>query len=301
MASVLKTDIVEGSGQTEAASFSLAGKEEKGRQIDMAGSSEADVVEGKRIIDLDFNSQSRANNKGRKRKIDTNSNSKSSKVGGKRKADLGSFKGKKPKAKIKDTEWTLDKFVFKRIHQAVPNLQVDLFASSLNHQLPEYVSQTEDPQAWKTNALKFEWTDLIAYAFPPTFLVPEVLKRITKSSCKMYLVAPFWPGKFWFMTLLNLLIDFPLAIPPNRKLLKQPETCIYHQDPKTLNLHLWPLSCNESVRQDFLKRLWDWQQLQILDHRYDSPTLTVTDSVIGEINQINVPSLRLCSIKLNFQ
>ena len=41
---------------------------------------------------------------------------------------------------------------------------VDLFATSLNHKLPLYVSPVPDANAWDIDALNIDWTGLTAYA-----------------------------------------------------------------------------------------------------------------------------------------
>ena len=52
-----------------------------------------------------------------------------------------------------------------RLMQVFPFLQVDLFASSLNFQLPRYCSRSRDPGAWKVDAFSFHWGGIQGYAF----------------------------------------------------------------------------------------------------------------------------------------
>jgi hypothetical protein len=199
-------------------------------------------------------------------------------------------------AKVLATEWMLAKHVFRMIHRLVPLLEVDLFATRWNNQLDRFVSPYPDPLAWETDALSLSWDNLVAYAYPPTVVLSEVMNQVRRSSVSLYLVAPCWPSQPWFPTLLSLLVDFPLSLPPNRRLLSQAPKSIYHNNPSMLKLHVWPLSSSVLDRQDFLARLRNWRQLRSVDHHYDSTSLITGNSNIGVINQISVPSLLLCRI-----
>ena len=69
---------------------------------------------------------------------------------------------------VQSTEWSLHPQVFKQICQKWFTPHVDLFATHLNHKLPLYVSPIPDPRAWDIDALNINWTNLTAYAYPPT-------------------------------------------------------------------------------------------------------------------------------------
>ena len=68
-------------------------------------------------------------------------------------------------------EWQLHRRVFQNILTLLGQCQVDLFATRLNHQLPQYMSWRPDPFAMATDAIQVRWTNLEAYAFPPFSLV----------------------------------------------------------------------------------------------------------------------------------
>jgi hypothetical protein len=53
-----------------------------------------------------------------------------------------------------------------------PSIQVDLFAMSLNAKLDAYVSPGPDDSAWAADAFSIPWEGLVAYAFPPSILIP---------------------------------------------------------------------------------------------------------------------------------
>ena len=69
---------------------------------------------------------------------------------------------------VQSTEWSLHPQVFKQICQKWFTPHVDLFATHLNHKLPLYVSLIPDPRAWDIDARNINWTNLTAYAYPPT-------------------------------------------------------------------------------------------------------------------------------------
>ena len=56
------------------------------------------------------------------------------------------------------TDWRLCPVVFGRINGLLGPLQVDLFASRLTHQLPNYVSWHPDPGAIACDAFAQDWS-----------------------------------------------------------------------------------------------------------------------------------------------
>ena len=156
---------------------------------------------------------------------------------------------------VLNTEWTLDPHIFRLLLRAVPELEVDLFATRDNARLPRFISPFPDPLAWETDALSLQWHDLLAYAYPPTAILSEVLKKIRSEPCTVLVLAPLWQGQPWFPDLLALLIDYPIQLPWNRRLLAQQNRPVYHTQVRQLNLHAWMLSNNPFARMGFLLRL----------------------------------------------
>ena len=74
---------------------------------------------------------------------------------------------------VQSTEWSLHP----QICQKWFTPHVDLFATHLNHKLPLYVSPIPDPKAWDIDALNINWTNLTAYAYPPTALLHKVIQK----------------------------------------------------------------------------------------------------------------------------
>ena len=110
---------------------------------------------------------------------------------------------------VQSTEWALHLQVFKQICLKWFTPHVDLFATRLNHKLPLYVSQVPNQNAWDIDALYLNWTDITAYAYPPTALLHRVIQKIKQSSCLIIVIAPGWPGMPWFWELVQLSTEIP--------------------------------------------------------------------------------------------
>ena len=194
------------------------------------------------------------------------------------------------------TEWSLNSHLFKRLHCLVPALSVDLFATSLNKQLPLYVSPFPDQNAVAVDALSVPWDfQGVPFAFPPTILVPLVLSKIRREQVPLVLmVAPCWPQKPWFADLLEMAVANPLYLPPMQDLLSQ--GLFVHPTPAAWNLHAWLLSGQHSPPLDSLNRwLGEWLELA------GSPLMSSTTqsgnaSIIGVLrgNSIRSIPLGLC-------
>ena len=147
---------------------------------------------------------------------------------------------------VQSTEWSLHPQVFKRICQKWFTPHVDLFATHLNHKLPLYVSPVPDPKAWDIDALNINWTNLTAYAYPPTALLHKVIQKIKQCHCLIIVIAPGLPGIPWFWDLVQLSTEIPLQLPVSTTLLKQSHKYVFHNNPQQLNLHVWCLGADSS-------------------------------------------------------
>lgn len=150
-------------------------------------------------------------------------------------------------------EWCLHQEVANLIFRELGRPMLDLFATRFNHRLPLYVSPVFDPAAWALDALSLDWDMMVAYAFPPFNLIPQILRKIRSSNCQILLVAPWWPQRSWFNDLLELLRDHPRALPQRPDLLAQKGA--WHTTPDMFKLHVWPLSGKPSERNVFRRGL----------------------------------------------
>jgi predicted lactoylglutathione lyase len=140
------------------------------------------------------------------------------------------------------TEWSLNKEVFWSLSDTF-DLQVDLFASSVNKKLEKYVSWGPDMEALANNAFSFDWStlDYNIYAFPPFSLIDRILEKISKEKLKngMLLIAPYWPTQAWFPSLLRLAKCPPLRLPVMKTLVQSSIDNSPHPLWQKLHLNAW--------------------------------------------------------------
>ena len=171
---------------------------------------------------------------------------------------------------VQSTEWSLHPQVFKQICQKWFTPHVDLFATHLNHKLPLYVSPVPDPKAWDIDALNINWTNLTAYAYPPSARLHKVIQKIKQCHCLIIVIAPGWPGMPWFWDLVQLSTEIPLQLPVSTTLLKQSHNYVFHNNPQQLNLHAWCLGAHNSKNK---ASLWRWQrELLLLSSHQQGPS-----------------------------
>ena len=150
------------------------------------------------------------------------------------------------------TEWSLLPEVFQQICNLWHLPQIDLFATRINHKLPQFVSPVPDSLAVAVDALTLPWDDLDAYAFPPTAILGKVLEKLLDSPCKrLILIAPGWPNMPWFGDLVNMSSQVPLNLP---NLLTQPFNQIPHRNLTNLNLQAWLLEPQKSKSRASLRQ-----------------------------------------------
>ena len=151
---------------------------------------------------------------------------------------------------VQSTEWSLHPQVFKQICQKWFTPHVDLFATHQKHKLPLYVSPIPDPKAWDIDALNINWTNLTAYAYPPTALLHKVIQKIKQCHCLIIVIAPGWPEMPWFWDLVQLSAEIPLQLPVSTTLLKQSHKYVFHNNPQQPNLHAWCLGADNSRNKE---------------------------------------------------
>lgn len=153
------------------------------------------------------------------------------------------------------TEWMLHPVITRHIFNRFGQPSVDLFASELNRQLQTYCTKHRDPKALATDAFSIPWNNVLSYAFPPFAIITRVLTKVREENATTLLIAPWWPRRPWFPTLVNLLNDYPVILPDRKDILRQPGTTQYYPNPSRLKLTLWPITGQQHLRRDFLKGL----------------------------------------------
>lgn len=101
-------------------------------------------------------------------------------------------------------EWQLSRAAFNRILQHGPRPTVDYFATSTTTRLPRFVSRWPDPKAEAIDAMRQPWQREFGLFVPPINLLPRVLERIVRIRAHGVLVAPVWPSRPWFSTLMAI-------------------------------------------------------------------------------------------------
>ena len=92
-------------------------------------------------------------------------------------------------------------------------------------------------KALAIDAFTLDWPGMIAYAYQPIRLIPQVLQHVKNQDSVVNLIAPFWPKRAWFTKLLSLTVDVPLILPDRKDLPKQPKS------------QSFPLGSMENVKQ----------------------------------------------------
>ena len=127
-------------------------------------------------------------------------------------------------------------------------LDIDLFASRLNHHLPRYSSRLPDPGAEFIDAFSLPWSDNV-YLFPPIVLLSKVISKFCTDFCNFgLLIAPFIPTSPIFSTILDLCISPPIIL-PDSAIVREARHC------RTSHMMAWTISSNPLLRRDYLKSL----------------------------------------------
>ena len=110
-------------------------------------------------------------------------------------------------------EWQLNKQIFDKICHIWGVPDVDMFASRTNKQLPTYISWKPDSEAVFIDAFSYDWRSEFMYIFCPFSLIGRTLVKLRKDEGECIMILPLWPTQNWWNSFLELLIDYPLAIP----------------------------------------------------------------------------------------
>jgi hypothetical protein len=152
-------------------------------------------------------------------------------------------------------DWRLSPTAFMSICLQWP-VQVDLFASEWNHQLPQFVSWFPQPKCWKVDAFSFPWKGLGAFCFPPFSLIPFCLSKLMREEAEAIFVTPYWPSQPWFPIIMDLAVAVPRLLRPSPDLLTTPlgESHPLVQN-DSIRLIAWKLSGSALLRAEFQKTL----------------------------------------------
>jgi hypothetical protein len=187
------------------------------------------------------------------------------------------------------TEWSLSPKAVQTVFRKFGRPNIDLFASRHNNKLPTYCAWEPDPGAWAIDSLSISWEGLWAYAYPPISLIPRVLNKVRTSSCRVLLIAPWWPLRPWFPGLLHLLMDIPALLPRNPRLLQLKPSTLFYPEPELLKLAVWPLCGNASYQTGFRQKLKDWSWPAGDQEHSGSTQPSSTSLVAGVRDGVSIP------------
>lgn len=156
-----------------------------------------------------------------------------------------------------DTEWMLNPIYFQSLKAVVGDMDIDMFASRINCQLPQYVSYTPDAQAIAVDAMSLLWTDInkVYYLFPPFSIISRCIQKIVKDRVETaILIAPLWPTQVWFSVILQQTCAQSYILPANRVVIMPTDKNRNHPVRK-LKLAAFVLSGNTSKVQDYHETL----------------------------------------------
>lgn len=97
------------------------------------------------------------------------------------------------------------------------------------------------------DTFSFPWADLYLYAFPPFTLIRKVLATLRDSDATMLLLTQYWPNQTGFPLITELLVDYPLRLPP-RAIVLRGQTEADRGIPN-IQLCAWKLSAGTYVRR----------------------------------------------------
>ena len=126
---------------------------------------------------------------------------------------------------------------------------IDLFASERSKQVNQYFStDRRDPHALGIGALQQSWDfkNQLLYAFPPTGVIPLVLRRVYKLSSQMILVTPWWPRAPWLPELIRLSVRLPFRLPESLDTILNLTTNRTLPDYHKLHMMVWLISAQPS-------------------------------------------------------
>ena len=133
---------------------------------------------------------------------------------------------------------------------------IDLFASRVNHQIPEFVSWQPEPNVVSDMELpsEFSISSIQPDEFPPFSLM--YLFEAQRDQAECIFIAPVWKSRPWYPILLSMLSHQLSLLPQCRFLLQLPGTNKIHTfcTQRAFRLAAWKVSGKDFKVKDFLRR-----------------------------------------------
>ena len=91
--------------------------------------------------------------------------------------------------------WKLNPLIFEWVLDHFPYLEVNLIATRLTFQLPDFFGWRPDLLAEVTVTFLQDWKDVKGYANPPWNLIRRVLSKVEEQEAEEILIAPIWTSQ----------------------------------------------------------------------------------------------------------
>lgn len=187
------------------------------------------------------------------------------------------------------SDWQLCTSVFYEL-SLLWKMDLDLFSSSWNAQLPRFVSWMPQPGAEEIDAFSLNWAGI----FPPFALIPKCLAKIRREGADVIFICPYWPSRPYFPLLLEMACDVPRMLPPKPDLLRNNLGSPHPlASGGSLRLIALKLSGDSTVSMDFRNR-WStycWTAYVRPHQLRTSPLGTI--GVLGVWNGIRIPCVQM--------
>ncbi|MGH0146065.1 UNVERIFIED_CONTAM: hypothetical protein FKN15_006952 [Acipenser sinensis] len=85
-------------------------------------------------------------------------------------------------------------------------------------------------------------TDATVIWLPLVTMLLLCLEKIRQDRAKVFLLPSYFPSRLWFSALMQLLIGQTWRLPKRHDLLSQARGTLWHLDPSSLQLWVWPLN-----------------------------------------------------------
>ena len=158
-----------------------------------------------------------------------------------------------------DTEWSLNADVFQQLSEHFRvRPDIDLFASRLNHKVPQFCSWKPEPGAAFIDAFTVNWQDFeCIYLFPSFSMMGRVVRHLiqlqhSRQNVTVLILFPVWPSQVWYTKVLSFLIANPVILRVTNSLLTlEHNRNIFHPMSGGLRLMAGLLSSNSMKQEAF--------------------------------------------------
>ena len=133
--------------------------------------------------------------------------------------------------------------VYLKVTELLGTPAVDLFASRLCHQLPQYMAWKPDPNSFVTDVMQQDWNKMFGFAFPPFSLIGRVINKVLRENVEaMILLTPTCQTQSWYTLVLKISIQRPLLLPALPNLLLNPLGEKHLVKTRSLKLAAWKIT-----------------------------------------------------------